>query len=266
MVSMKKILGLIVIFVAIIDINAQTIVHQYEAVEGITMGIWPHENRLRSGEKLKELRDKFGFNFLLVAAPYGETWYQNVKNSGFDSTNIVKQIYFPDFITRPEWFWNNIYSLGTVYAYYFDEPLSRGFPFIELMKLKILFSNKGLYPKSYFFLGEVNEYRAKKLERLVDVISYTGYGSKDKDGLDQRKSWQEWKEVLGDKFSMLWIGAHEDSSHFSNLFKAAKELGYKSIWLYQYEPLDADKEIGDKIITRYCEAAVEYGFMKYKKD
>lgn len=239
---------------------------RYEVIEGKVIGIWPHENRLRSTQKLNQLKNEFGFNYLLVAAPYGDVWYDSIKNSDFKLDHIVKQIYYPDFLNRENWFWENIYSLGNVYAYYFDEPLSRNFPFIGITKLISLLAEKGLYPKSKIFLGEINEYRAKKLEILVDKISYTGYGSKDKNGLDQVQSWIEWKKVLGNKFSMLWIAAHEDSSHFRTLFKAAKEQGFNSIWFYQYEPLDADKEIPEKVIFDFCEAAVEFGFMRYKND
>lgn len=245
---------------------SQTSNRKYETVDGKIIGIWPHENRLKSTIKLNQLKNEYGFNYLLVAAPYGDVWYDSIKKSDYDLQHIVKQIYFPDYKNRESWFWENIYSLGNVYAYYFDEPLSRKFPFIELAKLISIFSEKGLYPKSKLFLGEINEYRAKRLERLVDKISYTGYGSKEKLGSDQKQSWIEWRNVLGEKFSMLWIAAHEDSSHFRNLFKAAKELGFNSIWFYQYEPLEADKEIGDDVIKNFCEAAVEFGFMKYKND
>ncbi|MCX7875232.1 MAG: hypothetical protein N2321_03575 [Melioribacteraceae bacterium] len=239
---------------------------KYEPVDGKIIGIWPHENRLRSTQKLNQLKNEFGFNYLLVAAPYGDAWYDSIKNSDYTLDHIVKQIYYPDYLDREKWFWENIYSLGNVYAYYFDEPLSRKFSFAGVTKLISIFADKGLYPKSKIYLGEINEYRAKRFERLVDKISYTGYGSKDKNGLDQIQSWKEWKNLLGERFSMLWIAAHEDSNHFRILFKAAKELGYNSIWFYQYEPLEADKEIPEKVIYDFCEAAVEFGFMKYKKE
>lgn len=264
---MKLLFQLFVITFLIFNTSySQSIKKKYEPVDGKIIGIWPHENRLKSPVKLNQLKNEYGFNFLLVAAPYGEVWYDSIKKSDYDLKHIVKQIYFPDYNNREEWFWENIYSLGTVYAYYFDEPLSRKFSFVELVKLISILSDKGLYPKSKIFLGEINEYRAKRLERLVDNISYTGYGSKENFGNDQKQSWIDWKNVLGEKFSMLWIAAHEDSSHFRNLFKAAKELGFNSIWFYQYEPLESDKEIGDDVITAFCEAAVEFGFMKYKND
>jgi len=38
-----------------------------------------------------------------------------------------------------------------------------------------------------------------------------------------------------------------------------------SIWLYQYEPLDKDKEIGDDNIIKFCEAAANAGFLRRKK-
>lgn len=239
---------------------------KYQPADGKIIGIWPHENRLRSTQKLNQLKNEFGFNYLLVAAPYGDEWYDSIKNSNYKLDEIVKQIYYPDFVNREEWFWKNIISLGTVNAYYFDEPISRKFPFVGITNLISLLAEKGLYPKSKIYLGEINEFRANRLERLVDKISYTGYGLLKNNGEDQIRSWKEWKNLIGDKFSMLWIAAHEDYSHFRTLLKAAKELGYNEIWFYQYEPLEAEKEINEKVILDFCEACVEFGFMKYKQN
>lgn len=262
-----KLLITLLLFFQTSMLLSQSIIKKYEPVEGKIIGIWPHENRLRSPEKLRELYDRFGFNFLLVAAPYGDEWYESVKKSGrYDSTNIVKQIYLPDAVSRPEWFWNNLKSLGKVVAYYFDEPISREFPYSTLMKLIKDLCEKGYYPTAHFYMSEINEERALKMINLVDVVSYSGYSGINEDGSEQVKSWQNWQSFLGGKFSMLWMAAHLNMNVFHTLFKGAKELGINSIWLYQYEPLPADQEFGDEIIQRFCEAAVEYGFMKFKND
>ena len=260
----KFALGFCFLFLFAANIYSQQELIKYEPVEGNIIGIWPHENKLRSPEKLNELKDRFGFNYILVAAPYGEEWLTSVRKSKYDFDHVMKQLYYGDLVNRPEWFWKNVEATGKVWAYFFDEPISRDFPIIKILNLFTELSSKSYYPSAQFIMSEINEKKAKKLSRLVDVISYSGYGDKSKLGRDQIQSWIEWKDYLGEKFSMLWIAAHEDSSEFRTLLKAAKEQGYKNIWLYQYEPLEAEKEIGDEIIQRFCEAAVEYGFMKLK--
>ena len=45
---------------------------RYEAAEGKIVGIWLHNDRLKSPERLKELKDRRGFNYILLAAIYGE--------------------------------------------------------------------------------------------------------------------------------------------------------------------------------------------------
>lgn len=263
---MKK---LSILFLIIISISGSTLSQNlpkvYEVVEGKIVGIWPHTNKFYSQQQLERLKNYFGFNYLLVAAPYGEEVYKNVKAAGYDSLHIMKQIYIPDYVTRNEWFWNNINSLGKVWAYYFDEPLSRNFSFITLTKILINLNEKQLYPKSGYVISELDEKKAARFLRLTSSIMYSGYGDKKKLGTDQVKTWNEWGDYLGPTFSMLWIGAHEDSAEYSTLLNAAKDLKFDSIWLYQYEPLDKDKEIGDDNIIKFCEAAANAGFLRRKK-
>lgn len=237
----------------------------FEPVEGKIIGIWPHENKLNSVEQLKKLRCEWGFNYILIPAPYGETIYLNVKKAGYDSTNIMKQIYLPDLTERKDWFWNNIETLGTVWAYYFDEPISRNFSFLAFLKLLSELSERNFYPHAKFVVGELDETKAKRFLNVADAIMYSGYGSKEKLGEDQAQSWHEWRDYLGPQFSMLWISTNEDSLEYRLLFKTAKELGINCIWLYQYEPMDPSKETGDSNLKKFCDAAVEYGFMKIKK-
>lgn len=237
----------------------------YETIEDKIVGIWPHENKLFSKEKFKEVKEVWGFNYVLIPAPYDKDVTSNAKFAGYDSVHIMKQIYLPDVAERPEWFWNNINELGKVWAYYFDEPISRNHSFIALLKILTELSNRGFYPHAKLIVSEIDEKKAGNIERFVDAIMYSGYGQRENMGLDQVNSWHEWREYIGDKFSMLWIGAHEDFNEYRTLLSAAKEKGYNSIWLYQYEPMEADKEIGNDNLEKFCDAAVEFGFMKIKK-
>lgn len=266
----KNIFGVIVSLLMLAAIsfaqNKSSIINYvFEPVDGKIIGIWPHENKLNSVEQLKKLHYNWGFNYILIPAPYGKTIYSNVKNAGYDSTNIMKQIYLPDLIERKDWFWNNIETLGTVWAYYFDEPISRGFSYLTFLKILSDLSHKGFYPRAKFVVGELDETKAKKFLHTADEIMYSGYGSKENGGEDQAQSWRDWRNYLGQQFSMLWISSNEDSLEYKTLFKTAKELGINSIWLYQYEPMDPAKETSNQNLKKFCEAAVEFGFMTRKE-
>lgn len=246
------------------NFSAQQI-NKYEPVEGKIVGIWPHNNRLKSVEKLKELKERWGFNYLLLAAIYGEREKEIAREAGFDSLHIAFQIHLPDLTNNREAFLSNIESLGKIYAFYFDEPISRKHSYMDFLKLIKYLSDNGYYPHAKFLISELDEKKAGEALGLVDEVLYSGYGSKDKFGLDQVKTWNEWRSYLGEKFSSSWIGAHEDYNEYDLLFKTAKELNFNSIWFYQLEPLDEDKETDDTNFQKFCEAAVKYGFLKRKE-
>ncbi len=258
-------LRLPIIFTFIFALNSFAQQIQYEAAEGKITGIWPHNNRFISVDKLAELKNRWGFEKLLVAAIYGKKEFEMANKAGFESSDICFQIYLPDLQTNREKTLNTIRELGRIGGYYFDEPISRKQSLPDFLWLLKHLSENGYYPDAQFIVSEINEHRAKKIEFLVDEIMYSGYGEKQNQGSDQNKTWTEWQRLLGSKFSMVWISSLEDADHYKTLFKSAKELGMRGVWLYQLEPLDADKECDDANFEKFCEAAVEFGFMKVKE-
>ena len=238
----------------------------YEPVAGKIVGIWPHENKLRSTEKLNELKDRFGFNYILIAAPYGEEWLQNVRKSKYDFDHVMKQLYYGDLVNRPEWFWNNIEITGKVWAYYFDEPISREFSYIGVTKLMTALIKKEYYPHAQFIFGELDEKKAILFNNIAEVLMFSGYGSQEKSGFDQKQTWNEWRNYLGPKLSMCWISTLEDSLEYRTLLQTAKELNMDGVWLYQYEPLDAKGETSNANLQKFCEAAAKFGFLQIKKN
>jgi hypothetical protein len=235
---------------------------KYIPADGKVIGIWPHNNRLASAEKLSELKNRWGFNSLLIAAIYGKKEFEMADNAGFESAKILYQIYLPDIQTNRVKVLNSIKEIGKIGGYYFDEPISRKQSLPDFLWLLKVLSEEGFYPHAQFVMSEINEYRAKQVDFLVDEIMYSGYGTKENLGLDQQKTWIEWKKVLGSKLSMIWISSLEDSDHYRTLFKAAQELEMRGVWFYQLEPLNSDKECDDANFEKFCEAAVEFGFMK----
>lgn len=263
----KNILMIMVViwfFIPFIYVKAQIQSPKYEPVEGKVLGIWPHNNRLKSVDKLKELKDRWGFNYILLAAVYGEKEKSLANGAGFDSLHIMHQIYLPDLINDKELVIRNIKNVGKIWAYYFDEPISRGQSYIQFLQLIIELSNSGFYPHAKFIVSEVDEKKATRLLRIADRIMYSGYGNKDEKGLDQVKTWTEWKQCFGEKFSLIWISSDQDSNEYRTLLKAARDLGFNAVWFYALEPIGKGEEVNDSNYEKFCEAAVEYGFMKLK--
>jgi len=267
---MKKVLISICLIFTIIVLtytssDAQSLSNtRYEAAEGKVVGIWPHNDRLKSTERLRELKDRWGFNYLLLAAVYGEKEKSLVNDAGFDSLHIMHQIYLPDLINDKELVIRNIKNVGKIWAYYFDEPISRGQSYIQFLQLITELSNSGFYPHAKFIVSEVDENKAARLLRVADGIMYSGYGNKEAMGLDQVKTWTEWKQYLGEIFSLTWISSDQDSNEYRTLLKAARDLGFNAVWFYALEPIGEGEEVSNSNYEKFCEAAVEYGFMKIK--
>ncbi|MEW5843093.1 MAG: hypothetical protein AB1775_07500 [Bacteroidota bacterium] len=249
-----------------ISVRAQSSpVGKYEAAEGKIVGIWPHNDRFKSIGSMKELNERWGFNYVLLAEIYGAKEKKLLDNAGFDSLHIMHQIILPNSDNERNLLLEKILRLGKLWAYYFDEPISRGQSFIQFSKLIIDLSNNGFFPYAKFIASELDEKKAARLLRIVDGIMYSGYGSSEKMGTDQAKTWAEWKKYLGEKFSLVWISAEQDSNEYRTLLKSAKELGFNSVWLYALEPIAEGKEVSNSNYEKFCEAAVEFGFMKLKK-
>jgi len=260
---MKTLLLLICFLLTSTFLYSQT--KKYEAAPGKVVGIWPHNNRFTSIEKLAELKNRWGFEHLLVAAIYGKKEIELANKAGFGSSNIMLQIYLPDFVADKENILTKIRECGKIGAYYFDEPISRKHSIMDFLFLLKFLADEGYYPLGKYVVSEINEYRANTIAFLVDDILYSGYGGVENQASGRKKSWTEWKQVLGDKLSMVWISSLLDSSDYKSLFKAAKELGMRGVWFYQLEPLDTDKECDDANFEKFCEAAVEFGFLEVIK-
>jgi hypothetical protein len=260
-------LFLCLLLILSLESNCQSLFDsKYEPVEGKIIGIWPHNDRFQSTKKLNELKTRWGFNYILLAEIYSEKELLLLKNSGYDSLHVMYQVILENNMESFNVLKNKLFNLGKLWAYYFDEPLSKEQPFIQILGLFSELSNNTFYPHANFIVSEVDEYKAQKFLRVADKITYSGYGNSDKFGVDQIQTWHEWKNYLGNTFSMLWISANEDSDEYKILLKAAKELNINSIWLYALEPIETGKEVNDSNYKNFCDAAVEFGFMKAKSN
>ncbi len=262
----NSLLSILILFSLIIflpsKISAQE--YSYEPAEGKVMGVWPHNDRFKSIENLTELREKWGFDHILIPEIYEKDTYQKVTSAGFESSNIMYQIVTPNFLNQITTFKRMLREISPVGYYYFDEPISREHGFSNALGIIKLLSEEGYYPRAKIILTELTIEKALRFKRIGNQIMYSGYGRKGIKGADQIETWREWKANLGDKFTLLWIGSHEDYDEYDELFKAAAELGMKGVWFYMLEPIGEGLEADEENIKSFCEAAVKYGFMKRK--
>lgn len=238
--------------------------YSYEPADGKIMGVWPHNDRFKSVENLKELKDKWGFDHILIPEIYEKKTYDMVIEAGFKPTNIMYQIVTPNFLNQISTFKRMLREMSPVGYYYFDEPISREHGFTRALEITKLLSEEGYYPRAKIVLTELTIEKALRFKRIGNQIMYSGYGRRGIKGQDQIETWREWKANLGDKFSLLWIGSHEDFDEYDELFRAAAELEMKGVWFYMLEPLGEGLEANKENMISFCEAAVKYGFMKRK--
>jgi hypothetical protein len=266
MINNNKFFTILILFSFVVLLsqksNAQN--YSYEPAEGKIMGVWPHNDRFKSVENLKELKEKWGFDHLLIPEIYEKNTYKKVMAAGYDSMKIMYQIVTPNFLNQITTFKRMLREIHPVGYYYFDEPISRKQGFTRTLQIIKLLSEMGYYPKAKVIFSELTVEKALQFRRIGSQIMYSGYGNKGVKGQDQIGTWNQWKDNLGDKFTLLWIGSHEDYEEYDELFKAAAELGMKGVWFYMLEPLGEGLEADEANITSFCEAAVKYGFMNRK--
>ncbi len=256
--------GLLLILIISIQLTAQVGEKSYEPVKGKIMGIWPHNDRFKSVEKLKELKDKWGFNNILIPEIYDRETYEMVVKAGFDSSVIMYQIVTPSFHNEISTKKRMLREIHPVAYYYFDEPISREHGFTSALEIVKILSEYGYYPKAKLVFTELTIEKGMRLRRISDKLMYSGYGRQGLNGKDQIETWEEWKANLGNQFSMTWVGSHEDFDEYEELFAAAERLGLNGIWFYMLEPLGDGLEASVDNFVNFCEAAVRHGFLKVK--
>jgi hypothetical protein len=234
----------------------------YTPVEGKIIGIWPHLNRWYDIEKLKELKYRWGFNYILFWEGLGQDELNRAKQIGYSpSTNIMR-------IVEPE----NYQAAGQYeqcWAYYVDEPADRQIPFTTVQTMKSWLNAN--FPIAPFIISgyKRNSDLINYTNSLADIVLFSSYVHwREVFGIwvswpvnpDQRDDWTDMKNLFGNKFSMTWISAYSDLSEYEQLFGHAANLGLKGIWLYHYN-VDLAADDDNDNINSFCEAAVNGGYL-----
>jgi len=228
----------------------------YEPVEGKIVGIWPHENRWTDIEKLKELKYRWGFNYIFFHTGLGQNKFNMAKQIGYTPlTNIMTNV---DYADQYEECW----------AYYFDEPADRSIPFNTVQTVKDWI--KSYFPNAPFVISgyKRNSDLINYTNLLADKVLFSSYihwwkflgiWTSWPTNTDQRDDWTDMKNLFGNKFSMTWVSTNNDLSEYGQLLGHAQNLGLAGIWLYGLE-----QEADDNNLNSFCNAAVNCGFLSTK--
>ena len=228
---------------------------RYETAPGKIMGIWPNHSRYLTQQRMNDLKQKWGFNFLLHPRVYNQSYRNMERVAGFDDEHMMAQIVIDSYKEV-------IQEHGNIFAYYIDEPVKHDHPSYENLA-KYINENSDAYLitgdyKRSFYLEDYAGY--------ADYVMFTSYknwiyflGFYIPWGLDQRDSWSDMKNEYSEKFQMTWIGAHRDTLEYEQLLGHAKNLGLKGIWYFQ--SWDSTDEYSDYNIANFAEAAYKTGWL-----
>ena len=264
---MKIIRIIILIFVSFLGFsNAQVIYTEswsknYKTVENKIIGIWPHDTRYDDLSRLKELRYRWGFNNILLARVFGNSHYSMIIEAGFDSLNIMRQIW-------PDSYVENVESIPETWSYYIDEPADLNENIVIWTNIKNWVKDK--YPNSKIVLSgyKRNEFLKEYVQTISDYAMFSSYKHwweflgiwiSWPENPDQRSDWADMEILFGSKFEFSWVGAHRDMSEYDDLLGKAKNLFLQGVFLYQLEPFE--NEADDTNFESFAEAATKHGFL-----
>ncbi len=237
----------------------------FQAKENKIVGIWPHNNRWTNFQKLKEIKYRWGFNFLLVYPR--EDHFNLAATIGYPPSKIMVKLK-PTNYTNAE-------DVPPSWAYYFDEVADENHPIDDFAQVENWFDQN--YPDSKVVISgyKRNNTLIDYINRYADEAMFSSYKhwwsifgfvwvSCCPENPDQRGDWTAMRSLFGSKFSMTWLGAHRDLNEYEDLMGHAKNIGLAGVWLYQLQPdpvIDGGEEVPDSNIDRFCEAATTNGFM-----
>jgi hypothetical protein len=248
---MKKVILMIALAAIFFQVPAEEKNKRYRTVEGKIVGIWPDFLRYENQNTVKDLKEKWGFNyiFLMPDPQYLENVLMHYKREnilcGFIESNLYN---------------DTIYN--NMWAYYLDEPFTahkKG----EVTEAAAEWSKQN---NSLFITGDYkrNNWFVNYAKNSADIVMFTSYKRWDQflfwwipGRNDQRSSWRDMQNTFGDQFSMTWMSGELDENEFETLFAYAAKLNLTGVWLYSYCKIN-----DDSVIEKFCEAAVKAGFME----
>jgi hypothetical protein len=164
-----------------------------------------------------------------------------ILNSGYLRNNIMALI-------KPANYEQRISELGSIYAYYVDEPCEDDLSIVGMRDAINNYANGSKFIISgYKRTSELGSYVSQ-----ADGIMFSAYDHWweclpyiwcDRPiNTDQRSDWTDMRYRYGSKSFMNWIGAHRDLQDYDLLLGHSVNLGLPGVWLYQYQDVDNSEE------------------------
>ena len=233
------------------------IFEKYENVTGKIVGILPTTERFNNNNRLAELKNKWGFNFILTT----DVNYDKVTTAGFSSSNIML------YISPGDGVWENVIANSPIsWGYFTDEFVSRllaSNPFLtdDEIRIQANYVRNAIKNKSQtakYIDGETTVGFANVIDDIVDDLLCTKYDRLPW-STDQRPLWTDFRNNFLTKFSMTWVAAHKDLSEYDNLLGHALNIGLNGVWLYQQE--DSTDSYSDNNISSFSLFAWKWGWL-----
>lgn len=266
----------------------------YQPAEGKYLGLWPHRD-LGGKSDFEYYRNQLGFKYMMVL-PRDSSWqlsteqFENAVAAGYDSSTIIISMRFD----------NIDYCVENMAAssYYLGEPTEHncnGEPSNE--SIQFIFNPSQLdsvrqniyahHPLSEFVIDGY-----KRCSHLIiaaeeaDQIMYSSYENWNEinfncspelgwgenpepawlnlfTGNNQSDSWEDMRQLFGEKFSMSWM--HGVNDEYAELFETADVIGLESIWIYGLTLADSidGKAVMDTLqLKSICNIAYETGWLE----
>lgn len=240
------------------------VTHHYGAKAGKFIGSWPRSARKNDTERMRALKDKYGFSY--IGFGYAQSVFNRALSVDFSKENIMIGINDQNWQSTI----NTVQSVyGNIYGYYLDEPIYHEYnPDCGYIIKSYLVNNSY---SSLFLTGDFK--RIWPLGWIVenaDKVLFTAYTkwwllfgfwvSCCPWNPDQRSNWTDFRSSFGTKFSSTWVGAHKDLSEYDLLLGHAQNLNLDGVWLYQSQDITDDYD--DNNVSEFSYSAWRHGFLR----
>ena len=230
----------------------------YTPAEGKIIGIWPHPNRYNDIIRLKELKYKWGFKYIVFSIGHNE--FNLLKQVGYDpQSNIMMSFEGYNYMNTSEY--------DQCWAYCLDEPEYKNISLNTVQAIKTWFNTN--FPNAPFISSgyKRNSYLKDLTNNIADQVLFSSYVHwweilgvwlSWPVNPDQRSDWTDMKNLFGSKFTMTWVSANQDLSDYNDLVGHALNLGLSGIWLYNNPPIS---EVDDNNLESFCGNAANRGYL-----
>jgi hypothetical protein len=230
----------------------------YTPIEGKIIGIWPHPDRYNDITRLKELKYKWGFKYIVFS--FGHDQFNLLKQAGYDpQSDIMMSVEGYNYLNSSEY--------DQCWAYYLDEPEYKNISLNTMQTIKSWFNLN--FPNVPFISSgfKRNSYLKDLTNNIADQVLFSSYVHwweilgvwiSWPVNSDQRDDWTDMKNLFGPKFTMTWVSANQDLLEYNDLVGHALNLGLSSILLYNDPSIS---EVDDNNLESFCSNATNRGYL-----